>query len=245
LSAGDLCQPSGPDDEGQARGQARKARGEPPHVDDGLRGYTDALTRWNASIRILMNNPDPLNTKELKMPASTEMDGAATGTSQQANPEQQSELAPSTEKLDLLYKIRQGHHNAIWEEQKHFTWLISIILSGQLVIFAGVKVASTQKITLVVISSLVGILFAVIGFRTQRIEGIYYSNVNVAYNEAYKALFPATAPSWHRGEPNKKIKKLISTIFTKSSGVRDYFQFLFLSFIVVFAATAVYACVAL
>jgi len=29
LSAGDLCQPSGPDGEGQARGQARSARGEP------------------------------------------------------------------------------------------------------------------------------------------------------------------------------------------------------------------------
>ncbi len=30
LTPGDLCQPSGPDGEGQARGQARKARGEPP-----------------------------------------------------------------------------------------------------------------------------------------------------------------------------------------------------------------------
>jgi len=29
LSAGDLCRPSGPDGEGQARGQARNARGEP------------------------------------------------------------------------------------------------------------------------------------------------------------------------------------------------------------------------
>ena len=29
MSAGDLCQPSGPDGEGQARGQSRNARGEP------------------------------------------------------------------------------------------------------------------------------------------------------------------------------------------------------------------------
>jgi hypothetical protein len=29
LDAGDLCRPSGPDGEGQARGQARNARGEP------------------------------------------------------------------------------------------------------------------------------------------------------------------------------------------------------------------------
>src|SRR5262249_7558497 len=30
VDPGDLCQPSGPDGEGQARGQARNARGEPP-----------------------------------------------------------------------------------------------------------------------------------------------------------------------------------------------------------------------
>ena len=36
LSAGDLCQPSGPDGEGQAEGQARNSRGGPP------RGFSTA-----------------------------------------------------------------------------------------------------------------------------------------------------------------------------------------------------------
>jgi len=31
VDPGDLCQPGGPDGEGQAGGQARDARGEPPH----------------------------------------------------------------------------------------------------------------------------------------------------------------------------------------------------------------------
>ncbi len=31
MSAGDLCQPSGPDGKGQAKGQARNARGEQRH----------------------------------------------------------------------------------------------------------------------------------------------------------------------------------------------------------------------
>jgi len=173
-----------------------------------------------------------------------EMGEAATGTSQQANPEQQTELATSTEKLDLLFKIRQAHHNAIWEEQKHFTWLISIILSGQLVILADVKIASTQKITLVIVSSIMGILFAVIGFRTQRIEGVCYTDASVAFNEVYRALFHAESP-WQRSNPNKTIRDLIPAIFTSSSDVRDHFQFLFLFLIIVFTATAVYACVAL
>ena len=176
------------------------------------------------------------------------MSKAATGTDgtgQQANPEEQSESATSMEKLDLLLKIRQGHHDAIWEEQKHFTWLISIILSGQFVIFAGVQIASTQKIALVVVSSLVGILFAVVGFRTQRIEGVYFTNANAAFNEASRAAFRTAESPWKRSNPNRTIRDLILAIFTNKSGVRDYFQFLFLSFIAIFAATAIYACVVL
>ena len=38
VDPGDLCQPSGPDGEGQARGQARPARGEPQHLSEGRRG---------------------------------------------------------------------------------------------------------------------------------------------------------------------------------------------------------------
>jgi len=38
VDPGDLCQPSGPDGEGQAGGQARKARGEPQHLSEGWTG---------------------------------------------------------------------------------------------------------------------------------------------------------------------------------------------------------------
>jgi hypothetical protein len=41
LSAGDLCQPSGPDGEGQARGQARNAHGEPRRGNIGSALITD------------------------------------------------------------------------------------------------------------------------------------------------------------------------------------------------------------
>jgi len=43
LSAGDLCQPSGPDDEGQAKGQARRARGEPRAGHIGARRGSELI----------------------------------------------------------------------------------------------------------------------------------------------------------------------------------------------------------
>jgi len=48
VDPGDLCQPSGPDGEGQARGQACNARGEPPRGNPGTydvagRGRSDSI----------------------------------------------------------------------------------------------------------------------------------------------------------------------------------------------------------
>ena len=45
LDPGDLGQPSGPDGEGQARGQARDARGEPPQLDDTYRQDSTSLNQ--------------------------------------------------------------------------------------------------------------------------------------------------------------------------------------------------------
>jgi hypothetical protein len=47
VDPGDLCQPSGPNGEGQAGGQARKARGEPPNC--GIAGILHAMTLSTAS----------------------------------------------------------------------------------------------------------------------------------------------------------------------------------------------------
>lgn len=174
-----------------------------------------------------------------------EMIEAVTGTNRSISQNQALEPTASLAKLDMALKIRKSHHDAIWEEQKHFTWLISIILSAQLIVFVGARLNASQKTALIIITSLVGVLFAVTGFRVQRIEGVYFYNANVSYNKAYSSVFETTELSYRRGGANKTIWGLVSSIFTNSSGVRDYFQFLFLSFIVIFIATGIYACIAL
>jgi uncharacterized membrane protein (DUF485 family) len=173
------------------------------------------------------------------------MGQSAIGTNRSIGQDRVPEPTASLTRLDLAHQIRQSHHNAIWEEQKHFTWLISIILSAQLIVFVGANLGSSQKIALIIISSVVGVLFAITGFRVQRIEGVYFYNANVTYNEAYSAVFQTTEPSYRRGSANKTLWGLIASIFTNSSGVRDHFQFLFLTFIAVFVATAIYSCIAL
>ncbi|HKA08921.1 MAG TPA: hypothetical protein VKI99_00440, partial [Candidatus Dormibacteraeota bacterium] len=53
MSAGGLCLPSGPDGEGEARGQARSARGEPPQQTRRLSGGRGRLLwrlRWLVTV---------------------------------------------------------------------------------------------------------------------------------------------------------------------------------------------------
>lgn len=39
------------------------------------------------------------------------------------------------EKLKMAFTIRDSHHKSLWEEEKHFTWWLSILLSAQIVIY--------------------------------------------------------------------------------------------------------------
>jgi deoxycytidylate deaminase len=68
VDPGDLCQPSGPDGEGQARGQARNARGEPPLVAQSvtMRGSTPTKARPElvfGLVGALGTDLDPLETE--------------------------------------------------------------------------------------------------------------------------------------------------------------------------------------
>lgn len=148
-------------------------------------------------------------------------------------------------RLDMAHRIRHSNYNSIWEQQKHFTWLISIILSAQAVILASVKLDSTDKLIVLCVGSLLGIITSIIAFRVQRIEGIYFSRASEVYAEEYRAVYPyAEAP--HRSQkPNKAVSSLVTSVIRGRAGVRDHFQLLFLAFAAVFLGIFIYACVAL
>lgn len=148
-------------------------------------------------------------------------------------------------RLDMAEKIRHSNYNSIWEHQKHFTWLISIILSAQAIILAGTKLDSSDKVVILCVASIVGIMISLTGFRVQRIEGIYFCQANELFAKEYRIVYPDTRPPYLSGQPNKSIPNLIASCFLCKAGVRDHFQILFLAFVAVFTAIAIYACVSI
>jgi hypothetical protein len=146
-------------------------------------------------------------------------------------------------RLDMAYKIRHSNYNSIWEQQKHFTWLISIMLSGQAIVVGAVQLRSPEKSAVLFAASIAGIIISIIGFRVQRIEGIYFCDANKVFAEEYRAVYPDAKAPYRSEKPNKSVSGLIAAVCLGRAGVRDHFQILFLAFIAIFVAIAIYACV--
>lgn len=149
------------------------------------------------------------------------------------------------ERLKIALDLRRFHHNAIWEEQKHFTWLISILLSGQVIGVSSGRLDSNAKSVLILVGSLIGALLSATAFRVQRREGQYYSDANAAFVSRWNTEFPNNKLFVPGPNPNKPIHTLITSSVIGKAGVRDYFQLLFLLFAAVFAALTIYGAVLL
>ncbi|MFI7028201.1 hypothetical protein ACIBK1_05785 [Microbispora rosea] len=157
----------------------------------------------------------------------------------------ETDCTDNLERLKFMFTVRSYHHNAIWEEQKHFTWLISILLSAQLVTLASTSLGTSGKIIIILAGSIVGIVLAVTAFRVQRHEGRYFRAANVAYIKEYNLLWRDSPLPMPPVKANKGILELVLSFFTGNAGVRDYFQVLWLSFITVFAGLALYVFIVL
>jgi hypothetical protein len=165
--------------------------------------------------------------------------------SQQASVKTESDIMAEIAKLDLARELQHTHYNSLWEEQKHFTWLISIILSAQAIVLAGTSLDSTGKQMIISVASLVGILISITGYRAQRLESIYFRQANQLFVRLYNSVYPDAPTSYNLLNTNKPLPRLIKATLTGRAGIRDQFQFLFLAFTVIFIAIAAYSYVAL
>jgi len=165
-------------------------------------------------------------------------------TDQSVAARQDADIEVQTYKLDLTARLRQNHHDAIWEEQRHFTWWISIILSAQLLVLTTTKIARPEKVALISVASLVGILLALTGFLVQRREGVYFHRFNLHFTQQYNSVYPTEQLPIPAPDANKDVPNLVLSAVTGKCGVRDYFQFLLLAFIAIFIGIAIYSYIA-
>jgi len=143
-------------------------------------------------------------------------------------------------RLEMALELRKFHHNSIWEEQKHFTWLISLLLSALVIGATSDRVNSTARAVMLLVGSLMGFMLSLTAFRVQRREGVYYQNAYAAFAKEWNLQFPQQRVGAFPMRPNRSFTRLVTATMTGKAGVRDYFQLLFLLFAGAFLCVAVY-----
>jgi len=148
-------------------------------------------------------------------------------------------------RVELAFEIRKYHHGAIWEEQKHFTWLISILLSAIVIGATSDRLSETTTAIVVLVGSMVGCFLAVTAFRVQRREGEYFRNANASFVDEWNLAFPSSPLLRPPARANRPLYSLIGGAFIGKIGVRDYFQLLFVAFAVAFTALTIFGIVSI
>jgi hypothetical protein len=96
------------------------------------------------------------------------------------NQENQTEDEPKPCKPDTVQLHRNlqmrlnSHRQTLWEEQKHFAWWISIILSGLILIFLADEIDSKLRIIPIALGCIFGITISIVARRVISKEDIYF-----------------------------------------------------------------------
>ena len=135
------------------------------------------------------------------------------------------------DKLQVAHLLRDFHHKSLWEEEKHFTWLCSILLSGQIVLLNSDKIAPHDRATVVLILGVVGVVLAIAAMRVIVLEGRAFDEASDRFVELRARLDYLRTP--FDGKPR------VPKAWLSLNSVRGLFGCVFLIFAATFAVLAV------
>lgn len=134
---------------------------------------------------------------------------------------------PSLDELNSAHALRDFHHKALWEEQKHFTWLCSIVLSALALVISTDSIATGTKTLLTYLLSIAGVTLSVIALRVVQLEAQGYADASKPFL-ALRRRFPNLKTEYDSKSTGGR------TSFLSLHSVRGLFSWIFLLFGAVF-----------
>src|SRR3954453_8934240 len=74
-------------------------------------------------------------------------------------------------RLELAQAIRKYHHDALWEAEKHYSWLVSFILSATFLVLGSGKAAGVRFTAGVMLSGVGAVIFYIAAKVVRRERG--------------------------------------------------------------------------
>jgi hypothetical protein len=149
-------------------------------------------------------------------------------------------VACNLTRLQIAQSIRDFHHKGLWEEEKHFTWLVSIIFSAIIFLITNDKLMPFDKSILVMFVSFIGIIISLIGLKVFIAESINFQIAlhrfiiehNACFIDNKLIIIP-------RYIDNKTFFRLVYDFIRGRTSIREAFQLLLASFCIIFVACGI------
>jgi hypothetical protein len=96
--------------------------------------------------------------------------------------------------LDIANQRLRHHHDALWKEETHYTWLSYILAGGLIYLLVISRQISLDLLIAIgfflaaVTLSIIGIFVCIIGFKVIRLEGTYFHTAIEIRNRLHRAL---------------------------------------------------------
>jgi hypothetical protein len=165
--------------------------------------------------------------------------------------------------LEISQALRKYYHDALWEEEKHFTWWVSLVFPYLVFVYSQSQLYAWQKVAMITFGCLFGLCLSFLGYLVIRKEGIYFrdameifcrtsralglheSQEHVSDQKRRLALMPEYPVSESfeeaRDKANKSFTRLLSSVYQpKTLGVRDCFQLIFVLSGLLFVAFCIF-----
>ena len=90
--------------------------------------------------------------------------------------------------LQIASTTVNRHHGALWEEEKHYTWWISVLFAAALATYLAPSLSPVEQAVPMLCVAVVGCLMSLAAYRVISLEGQYFSEARQSYVRALKSL---------------------------------------------------------
>jgi len=141
--------------------------------------------------------------------------------------------------LEIISQRIQHHHDALWEEEKHYSWWIYIIFAGLIYLYLRLPgftfLKPYQQALLMGLGSAFGFFISIMGFRAIRLESKYFKDARKMRNRILADL-----------EVDQSIKEKFDPVGDKEGfGIRRGFQLTFIITALLFVGFGIFSVVTL
>ncbi len=142
--------------------------------------------------------------------------------------------------LEIISQRVQHHHDALWEEAKHYSWWIYIIFAGLIYLYFKIPLFTIlepwQRALLMGFGNAFGAFISIMGFNAIRLESKYFKNARQMRNRILADL----------EEVDQSIKKDFDPVEDKKGfGIRSGFQLTFIITVILFIGFGIFSVITL